>query len=264
MTEDSDFNTCLRRALAFIGSQTVELEASSHGRVMLQGARGYLAISADVLESLQSRKLIQRKDNAITLTAAGKVIRSENADRFQAQHRELDSVGMETPDGWESVAINLRESPLSQLARRRGRNGQAFLSESEIRAGERLRADFTRGQLSPKLGATWRADAISGKHQHGAGGMADLTDAALAARQRVEKAVVATGPELSGVLLDICCFLKGMEQVESERGWPVRSAKVMLKAALGTLHRHYEPDRVSAGRHRSLHWGTPDYRPELR
>src|SRR5690606_2360380 len=108
-----------------------------------------------------------------------------------------------------------------------------------FRAGERLRADYTRGQLMQRLGVNWDAAGAAGRG--GGSGIGDLTDAALAARLRVEKALAAVGPELSGVLVDICCFLKGMEQVEVERVWPARSAKVMLKSALGALARHYEP-----------------------
>ncbi len=113
----------------------------------------------------------------------------------------------------------------------------------------------------PRLGANWVASVSSGRRD---GGIADLTDAALAARIRVEKAIGAVGPELSGVLIDVCCFLKGMETVEIERGWPVRSAKIVLKTALGVLSRHYNPE---AGRERRprqmLHWGAADYRPSI-
>lgn len=115
----------------------------------------------------------------------------------------------------------------------------------------------------PRLGANWEASVASGRRSGSGGGIADLTDAALAARQRVENAVADVGPELSGVLIDVCCFLKGLEQVETERRWPVRSAKVVLKTALGALARHYAPPAPSGRRKPVLHWGAEDYRPTI-
>jgi hypothetical protein len=162
-------------------------------------------------------------------------------------------------DGPQRAVVNLDESPLRSIARRLDRNGRRLLDDDEVAAGERLRADYTRGQMMPRLGANWQAAVASGRRD-GRGGIADLTDAALAARIRVEKALVAVGPELSGVLLDVCCFLKGLELVEQERGWPVRSAKIVLKTALAALSRHYRPP--ARPRH-ILHWGAEGYRPTL-
>ncbi|WP_431322771.1 DUF6456 domain-containing protein [Rhizobium sp. YTU87027] len=72
----------------------------------------------------------------------------------------------------------------------------------------------------------------------------------------------AMGPELAGVALDVCCFMKGLEAVERERQWPVRSAKLMLRTALMALSRHYNPP-TPARRPRMEHWGAEGYRPEL-
>jgi hypothetical protein len=176
-------------------------------------------------------------------------------------HRDIGTMMVDTEAGRDIVVVNWAESPLGQLMRRRGRDGEMFLTPAEFQAGERLRADYTRGQIMPRLGANWVASVSSGRRD---GGIADLTDAALAARMRVEDAIRAVGPELSGILIDVCCFLKGMETVEMERGWPVRSAKIVLKTALGVLSRHYNPDSGrDRGPRQMLHWGAEDYRPSI-
>ena len=160
------------------------------------------------------------------------------------------------------VALNLDESPLASLMRRKAKDGAAFLTIDEYNAGERLRADFDKALMMQRVSANWSA-AVSGGRRGAHDGLASLTDSAIAARQRLDKAFDAVGPELSGILTDICCFLKGVEQVERERQWPQRSAKLMLKAGLGSLARHYNPAPrpVSGG---IRHWGGEGYRPEIR
>ncbi|WP_418884988.1 DUF6456 domain-containing protein [Aurantimonas endophytica] len=159
------------------------------------------------------------------------------------------------------AGFNPDESPLARLASRGGRGGGAFLDASETIAGERLRADFTRGQLMPGITQRWDSQP---RQARGSAGSRDLSDSAIDARRRVDAAVVAVGPELSGVLLDVCCFLKGLEVVERERQWPARSAKLMLKAGLGVLARHYGIDAArQSGRPTIRRWGTADYRPTI-
>lgn len=79
------------------------------------------------------------------------------------------------------------------------------------------------------------------------------------------RALMAVGPELAGVLVDICCELKGLEDAEKANGWPQRAGKVVLQIALTRLARHYglagEAERSRKGGVR--HWGSEDYRPTL-
>ena len=238
--------------------------ASGEGVMLLERDDGPgIAAGRGVLRALAGAGLVARAGAALRLSAAGAAALKRAAaekDPYREQHGDVAPQRFDTADGWIVAEVNMSESPLAQLARRRAKNGAPFLAAAEWRSGERLRADYTRARIMPRLGANWQAAIASGRRDGGAGGVAELTDAALAARQRVDLAIDAVGPELSGVLIDVCCFLKGLETVEMERGWPVRSAKIMLKSALAALSRHYErPARP----HRVLHWGAEDYRPQL-
>ncbi|KAB0679969.1 DUF6456 domain-containing protein [Aureimonas leprariae] len=158
--------------------------------------------------------------------------------------------------------FNPAESPLGRLATRKGADGAPFLAPAEAMAGERLRLDFTRGRLEPSVTQRWEA---SPRGSGGARGAGDLSDSAIDARKRVDAAVRAVGPELAGVVLDVCCFLKGLEIVERERQWPARSAKLLLKAGLAALARHYGFDQRGGGREGHIRaWAAPNGRPKGR
>jgi hypothetical protein len=158
-------------------------------------------------------------------------------DHFRAQHLKTAARTIPTKHGRAQVVVDEQESPLAWLARRRGRGGRALIASHQLQAGERLRSDFTLAQLMPRTTSNWANPLASGP---GAGDSAmHATDTMVAARQRVHLALDAVGPEMSGLLLDVCCFLKRLDDVERERVWPTRSAKLVLQIALDRLARHY-------------------------
>lgn len=191
------------------------------------------------------------------------------ADPYREQHQLRRAAAVEAGGGVRRpVVINDAESPLGWLRRRKDRNGMPLISAEHYQAGERLREDFARGRLEARMTADWGQPAPSRRSRRGAApGPAALTDSALAARQRLGHAMKAVGPELAGLLVDICCHLHGLEEAESARGWPRRSGKVVLQIALSRLARHYGlvPQQSERENRRPAlrHWGGADYRPSL-
>lgn len=165
--------------------------------------------------------------------------------------------------GAHATQTSLAESPLAWLYRRTDRQGRPLISQAQFEAGERLRADFERGNMGPRLTANWSGAGGVSPGSAGPDFEIELRAHAIAARERVRAALAAAGPELSGILIDVCCHLKGLADVERNAGWPQRTAKVVLLMALTTLARHYGLISSTAERHEVRHWGAENYRPML-
>jgi hypothetical protein len=166
-------------------------------------------------------------------------LRQEPAiDHFRGQHLGVTRREIATDHGRATVTMDDGESPLAWLARRRGRDGRSLIEPHQLQAGERLRADFTRAHMMPRTTSNW-SSPVSGGRGAGSERAGMFTETTIAARQRVRLALDNVGPEFAGLLLDVCCFLKGLADIERERAWPSRSAKVVLQLSLDRLARHY-------------------------
>lgn len=189
--------------------------------------------------------------------------RRADAANPSGTHQGIHAANNETrriaPD---ATHFNASESPLAWLARRKDSSGKPMIDAAQFAAGERFRADFTRAGLSPRLGANW-ASPVAGA-RFGASDPLEFSDLVISAKQRLRRALDAVGPEFSGVLLDVCCFLKGLETVERERGWPRRASKVVLSLGLDRLARHYGiVTEISGGRGKMRAWQAEGARPEM-
>lgn len=165
---------------------------------------------------------------------------AEATTPFQAQHALWGRAEVaELGGGSRKIRVNLAESPLAVLARRKGSDGKIFLSADLVQAGERLREDFERAQMGPRVGQNWDR-FLTGADRGGFLNDSGLAEGPRAARQRVSDALDDLGPGLSDVVLRVCCFLEGLESAEKRLGWSARSGKIVLKIGLQRLLKHYE------------------------
>lgn len=219
------------------------LAADGKGGFALTGRGGRIAassprIAAKLVSALYARGLIvQAAAGGFVISDAGTgwqaradAAPTSGLDAFAAQHRVIET-RLAARDGENvHVAVNLAESPLIMLHRR------GLIDDHGLAAGERLRRDYTLAQMTPRMGVDWSAPCLSGRR---AAKTETLSDSVIAAKQRFAAAMRAVGPELSGVLFDLCCAAHGLESCEKMRGWPRASAKVVLNIGLSKLARHY-------------------------
>lgn len=166
---------------------------------------------------------------------------AEAAEPFQAQHSDWGDVRVTEEDGARrKLRVNLSECPLAALARRKGSDGKPFLTPDLVQAGEKLREDFERAQMGPRVGQNWERFLTAGSDRGTFRNDSGLAEGPRAARERVSAALEDLGPGLADVVMRVCCFLEGLESAERRLGWSARSGKVVLKIGLQRLLKHYE------------------------
>jgi hypothetical protein len=160
---------------------------------------------------------------------------------FATRHRRI----VVKADG---TALNLAESPLARLAVAAACEQQAFLEPHQVEAGERVRRLAERAQLAAARHHELQRRPHGGRRvprprrrnqRHGGRGAAG-------ARRYPPPAA----GDCAGVVLDVCGLLKGLQTVEMERGWPRRSAKLVLRIGLEQLAQHYGLAARRPGRRR--------------
>ena len=150
----------------------------------------------------------------------------------------------------QEVEVNLRENPLMWLARRKDAQGRPYLEAHHVAAGERLRQDYETARMQPKLTASWNAALVASDRARLKSGPRDpypFTEVVLMARERLQRALEAIGPELADVVVAVCCLGHGIEAAEKALAWPRRSARLVLRIALERLAAHYGIHPVRKG-----------------
>jgi hypothetical protein len=128
--------------------------------------------------------------------------------------------------------VNAAESPLGWLM------AHGHVTQRQFDAGERLRSDWERAQLAPRVTMAWDAAPVA-RDRGGSSSGADLNGAQLDARRRFNQAIAAAGRGLADILWRIVCAGEGMRDAETALGWPARAGKVVLTLALDRVATFY-------------------------
>jgi hypothetical protein len=254
-----------RGAVSEFDDDKIVIFAPRQGVTIARGSLPLSVANVAVSEGLAFWEKEARGKRVLRVTDAGRSRHARDsapaeAPPFLAQHAQLASRVVD--EGAARVLINEGESPLAWLARRKDKAGRPYLTPPQLEAGERFRRDIEQAQILQRVTANWEAQVSSTRR--GDGG-ANVCEAAMDARRRMRKALGAVGSDLAGLLMDVCGYLKGLESVESERGWPARSGKIVLRIALDRLAGHYGLGEEARGLASAAlaHWGAEDFRPSI-
>lgn len=220
------------------------------------GAGGRTTLSVEDMRTLASAGVVECDGGRCWATPdARSWLRRQllEEDAFAGQHR-LEKV---QNDG---VRLNLAESPLARLAH--GTNGEPpFLERHQVEAGEKVRRLTERARLQPRVTMNYSAAHTAGRK--GGAQAVEISDMAAEARRTLAEIPRVLPRDCADVVLDVCGLLKGLQVVETERGWPRRSAKLVLRIGLEQLAQHFglAPQAVGVETRRPRRWLDEGARP---
>lgn len=150
---------------------------------------------------------------------------------------------------------------LARLAARDA-TGAAFLAPHHLAAATRLEQLIRRAQLSPRVTMSYNPASVGGSGRSG-NGVESASDGAADARLRLSRLAAMLPADCWGVLFDVCGLGKGLQLVETERRWPRRSAKLVLRIGLDQLANQFGLSAHATGGNRGAIGGWLEARLPL-
>ena len=138
------------------------------------------------------------------------------------------------------------DNPLPRLAASRDGDDTPFLLPHHLAAADRLERLIERARLAPRVTMSYDPASV-GRRGGGGNGAAEATDTAAGARQALNRLATLLPGDCWGVLFDVCGLGKGLQVIETERRWPRRSAKLVLRIGLEQLAAQFGLSPHAAG-----------------
>lgn len=232
-----------RRAIKFVRALVGGAPASLQetGVFRIDGTNNNPSLDAPYVEKLASDGVLELCGKVCRATPVTKNWlrrKLSGASGSAGQHRHI----VQKSNG---AQINLNESPLARLANPSG-NTPPFLQAHHVQAGEKIRKLVERAQMIERTTMSYDPNRLPAKGKNAGTGV-DLNDSAIDARRELHQVLALLPSDCAGAVLDVCGFLKGLQLVETERQWPRRSAKLMLRVGLEQVARQYGLGEVATG-----------------
>jgi hypothetical protein len=142
------------------------------------------------------------------------------------------SADVATNRALRTVTVNLAESPLAWL------HSRGHLTDRQLLAGEKLRGDYERAALGPRVTVNWE-NLPTNRSRRSAPAIMEDSERIVYAKDRFDVAIAALGRDLADIAWRVICAGEGVSMAEHALAWPARSGKLVLRIALDRLAEHY-------------------------
>ncbi len=224
---------------AVLGTQKAPLQANNEYRVQ-KGSR-FISLPHSEVEQLVSDGILRIDEGGCFASPLApqwvkRGLLEEGA--FADQHRTIISQA-------NGTRLNALEGPVAQLGTSK-KGADAFLQKHHVLAANKIHALVQRAQMLQRTTMSYdptRTGSSSAKHGPGP----ELGDSALDARQKLNACLQDMPEDCGFVVLDVCGFQKGLQLIETERKWPRRSAKLILRVGLEQAAKHFGLSACASG-----------------
>ncbi len=158
--------------------------------------------------------------------------------------------------------LNINEGPLLRLSY--ARNGRSpFLEPHHLLAAKKIETLVARTQMLQRTTMSYDPTR-TGQGNKSSGLGPDLGDNALDARRKLQNCLDRLPLDCASVVMDVCGFQKGLQLIETERKWPRRSVKLILRIGLEQLCAFFEfaPTIIGKEMNSPRYWMGEDARPK--
>lgn len=144
-----------RRVLRKLAAPRQGLFAAGGRFVLGRNASARAAVTAEMVHAfVQAGWIAPDGPGRYVIAEAGRAFLAREAHGFAAQHGER--VQAPLPGEERLVTVHLGESPLARLKSR------GLVDAAQFAAGEKLRRDFTLGQMTPRMGVDLSRPVVCG------------------------------------------------------------------------------------------------------